>query len=563
MNPHPFRTACFGLTWMLLSTSMLTAVEVRPPFENKITQALKKRLAVNFQAVPLADAIKHLAAKAGVPYRLDLRTYEEDAVKSDTPVTLQRDEQEIAETLCEILNPLGLSYDSHNGPLTVMDFNDQILSSRFFDVSRLVELIKPRLTTEPIVDSSFHPGGGFSGGRGFFGAIHDHADQQSEHMVGLSAGDRVVQPPIERKAGFRVPLKDAQHRFPAEHCLMALIQENTSGQWEEIDMVGGTMTASPGRILMRQTNKVQQEAFDVLSNLEMMLSDLSKYPRLRLGESEEARRVRAALDHILDTVSDAPAATMSLQKWMDQNVRANGVTIRVDQYSLDDEAINWNEVKITLAPGESRRKLFVDALDQAHLSLVFFNCRFVITSLAKADEALSMMAYNVSRLPEAGDFDWLAEFLYQNTSGQWEPVDGVGGTVTNCGIAGLLIVRQTEKVLEEIAEKLDDLCHPLEIPAKPLEPARTQSVYALPDVVMATDLQTVLPKLVDLPQVTWPEGAIQRVGSLLVVRQTEAAHRRIETVIEAMRKAHKISAGEEPSPLVASPEPVKEIAPNP
>jgi len=563
MNPHLFRTVGFGLAWMMFATNTLTAVEVRPPLENKITQALKKRLAVNFQAVPLADAIKHLATEAGVPYRLDLRTYEENAVKSDTPVTLQRDEQEIAETLCEILNPLGLSYDPHNGPLTVMDFNDQILCSRFFDVSRLVELIKPRLTTEPIVDSSFHPGGGFAGGRGFFGAIHDHADQQSEHMVGLSAGDRVVQPPIERKAGFRVPLKDVQHRFPAEHCLMALIQENTSGQWEEIDMVGGTMTASPGRILMRQTNKVQQEAFDVLSNLEMMLTDLSKYPRLRLGESEEARRVRAALDHILDTVSDAPAATMSLQKWMDQNVRANGVTIRVDQYSLDDEAINWNEVKITLAPGESRRKLFVDALDQAHLSLVFFNGRFVITSLAKADEALSTMAYNVSHLPEAGDFDWLAEFLYQNTSGQWEPVDGVGGTATNCGIAGLLIVRQTEKVLEEIAEKLDDLRHPLEIPAKPLEPARTQSIYALPDVVMATDLQTVLPRLVDLPQITWPESSIQRVGSLLVIQQTEVAHRRIETVVEALLKAHKISAGIESTPPVASPETGTEAAHKP
>ncbi len=553
-----------GMVWscwivLMLTTSPLPAVEVRPALENKITQALKKRIAVNFRAIPLSEAIEQLATEAGVPYRLEWPMYAENAVKPDTPVTLQREEQEIAETLLELLGPMSLSYELNDDTLSVTAEGEQILRSRFFDVSRLVELIKPRLTTEPVSDSTF----GVGGGGGFFGVVPENADSQPERMIGLCAGSGGVARVVRRKADFRIPLKNVQHRLPAEHRLMTLIQENTWGQWQEIDMVGGTITASPGRLLLRQTHQVHQQAFVVLSNLEMMLGDLKQYPRLRLGESEDERRVRAALDRILDIVSDAPAGTMSLQAWMDANIRAHGVAIRVDQFALEDEGIDWKEVKVALTPGVSRRKLFQDALIQAHLSLVFFNGRFVITSLVKADEALTTMIYDIGGLPEAGDFDWLADFLYSTTSGQWEMVDGVGGTLSTNGLSGLLIVRQTENVLEEVAKQLDELRHPLEIPAKPLQPARTHSIYALPDVAIATDLQAILPKLVQLPDVTWPDDSIQRVGSMLIVQQTEVAHRRIETVVEALLKTHQISTGVKQARPVSSPDVAKETQKKP
>ncbi|MDP1798361.1 MAG: hypothetical protein Q8K78_12795, partial [Planctomycetaceae bacterium] len=145
----------------------------------------------------------------------------------------------------------------------------------------------------------------------------------------------------------------------------------------------------------------------------------------------------------------------------------------------------------------------------------------------------------------------------ENTSGQWEEVDGVGGTLDLIGtddlqIAGLLIVRQTEKLHEEIPEILDRLRKPLEIPVKEIEPTRTRSVYVLADAPTATDLQKMLPRLIVAPGVSWPADSILRVGSSLIVTQTEAVHHRIERLITAMEKIHKTVAQTDAEPTSES-----------
>lgn len=529
-----------GFCATALTVSVSAAVEVHPSLKNAITRALQKPLAVNFQQTQLKDVLQTLATEAGVPYRIHEEALQEAKISSSTPVTFLTVAQPIAESLQEILSPLLLDLDTRTDELVITTSTHQAesLDQRMYDVSQLVQLIQPRLRSIEVhpnpygVDSGAdsekprnetdelnRASGFFSGGRdgrGFFG---DHPEYQ--------------------RAEFRVPMKVARHRFPAEYVLMTILQENTSGQWADIDGVGGWALLGPGRIFLCQTVTVHHQIFDVLTHLERILEDPKAHANTRLGEDEVDRQRRAALDRILDTISEVPAGTMPLEKWIDLNLRAQGVIIRIDHESLEEDNVDLQNIVIHFRPGVTLRKLLNDALDGTQVSLRYYDKHFMLLSLANADEVLSTMIFDVSDLPEAGDPDWLNEYLFSSTSGQWEDVDGVGGTAHSCGISGLLFVRQSEQVLEEVTKQLSDLRRPLEIPAKPLQAQRTRSIYTLPDITTATDLQTVLPKLVDLPDATWPEDAIQRVGTLLIIQQTEFVHRRIETVIEAIRKAHE------------------------
>lgn len=542
--------ALVSLTWLL---STVEAVEVHPPLENTITRALQKPLAVNFQQTPLTEVLQRLATEAGVPFQIEVEALKGEEVSPAEPITFETEAQPIAETLDEILLPLQLVYDTRTDKLviTTRGRQDEYLDQRFFDVSRLVQLIQPRLRSievRPITPQGFGSGGGeaksdgdlsgtlISPGHDDFGVGNNRGGGFGGGGGGFGGGGQVERKPSR----FRVPMKSALHRFPAEYVLMSILQENTSGQWADVDGVGGTMLPSSGRIWLRQTVNVQHEAHAVLWHLERILQDPKTYANRRLGEDDVDHERRVKLDRILDTVSDAPAGTMPLEKWIDQNIRGHGVIIRIDRDSIREDGIEFDEVLIHLRPGVSRRKLLNDVFDTTQLSLRYFNKHFTLVSLAKADEALSSMIFDVSELPEAGDMEWLVGYLSETTAGQWEFVDGVGGTASPCGISGLLFVRQTDKVLEEVAERLDDLRRPLEIPTKPLQPQRSRSIYKLPDVVTATDLQAMLPKLVDLPDATWPEDAIQRVGAMLIVQQTEFVHRRIEVVIDTIRQAHDI-----------------------
>ncbi len=536
-----------GFVCLLFSTTALSAVEVSPPLENKLTQALKKKIAVNFREAPLEDVIKELAKQATIPCQIDNVSLQDEGIDLQHPVTFITGHQEIAASLAEILHPLGLAFDTSGETLTVLSAgkSEEVLSDRAFDVSQLVELIKPRLLPlEVRVPEDCH-----NLQRGF-GAVDPDVVPDGQRIVAMQFGDGAggFGKASDPKSPFRVVLEPAQHRFPAEYCLQLLVQDNTSGQWQDVDCVGGAIAPSLGRLRIRNTDRVHQEAFKILSSLEMFLREPRKYSPMRLGDDNEDRRLRAAFNEVLDTISAAPEQTIPLQKWMEDNFRDRGLAFRVDQAVLLDEGIDWNAVTIKLIPGVTRRKLLLHALQQADLSIVYEDRKFTITSLVKADECLTTMIHDVSDIPEAGDMDWLAECLYSQTSGQWEQIDGVGGTASTCGISGLLFVRQTEQVQDETTTLLNDLRKPLAVAAKPLQPQRMRSIYTLPDVPTATDLQTVLPKLVDLPDATWPEDAIQRVGSLLVVEQTEFVHRRIEKVVAAIRQAHAVPVPQVPPP---------------
>ncbi len=521
---------CVIAALVLLIPLVTDAVEVHPSLENKITQALKTKHAVDFVNVPLSEVLKQLAAAAKVPYFLNQNQLADEGVEPSVPVTLKRDAQEIAITLQEVLHPLLLDYEARPEWLYVTSsaVMDEVLDTRFYDVSKLVSLVEPRLILyrSPLIDQKpWQHNGGFGGGSfSQFGGGDDNPNSKA-------------------KIAHRHRIKEIDSAYPAETCLMAFIQENTSGQWEAVDGVGGTMTPGKGRLIVRQTQRVHREAIVALTNLEMMLVDPQHPQSLHLRDSEEDRKIQTEYDRLLDAPTNSAPGVMPLKQFLEENFNANGLTIYVDEAALKDEGLVWDELKITIAEGISRRALLTESFHANSLTVVFDYNRFIITTTQGCD-IITTLIYDVSQIPECSDREWLAKVLFESTSGQWEDVDGVGGTLDLIGtddlqIAGLLIVRQSEQVHEEIPEILAKLRRPLEVPSKVIEPARSRSIYALPDLNAATDLQMTLPALIAAPGVAWPPGCIVRVGSSLIVTQSEAVHRRIERLIEAMDTARK------------------------
>ncbi len=442
MKSHRLSVAWFWMTVLCWATGPLPAVEVRPPLENKITQALRKRIAVNFVNTPLSNVLKELAAAANVPYFVDHASLVENEVKFNVPVTLKRDEQPIGRTLEEVLQPLGLDYFPQPEWLYVLAgaTHCEWMEIRHFDVSRLVSLIEPRLVlyrsplTEKLLDPNSEPNGQaqFFGGA-FGGGLHDTEAKQKADKTAAE------------KATRRVRIEEQDPRFPAEACLMAYLQATTSGQWEDIDGVGGTMTPASGRLVVRQSPTVQREVLEVLSDLEMMLSNPPPSKRLRLRDSDEDRQKRAAFDRLLDAPTDSPPGAMSLKKFIDDNFVAHGLPFVVDQAAFEDEGLVWDDLKITVVAGVSRRTLLKEAFHPYMLQIFYEDDVFKVVCLAKADEILAIFLYDVSDIPEARDREWLARALMDDTSGQWEEIDGVGGTLDLTGaddlvIGGLLMV---------------------------------------------------------------------------------------------------------------------------
>jgi hypothetical protein len=210
------------------------------------------------------------------------------------------------------------------------------------------------------------------------------------------------------------------------------------------------------------------------------------------------------------------------------------VPIDVDTAGLQDEGIDWSPTTVNVLPGVSRRDILQEALRTIQSTLVYVDGRYVITTVAKADEEISAVVYDISRIPRSNDEAWVTQLLQESTSGQWENVDGVGGTVSILGSTGLIAAYQTERVHRELAALFEQLRQPATIAEKPSEPARTFSVYGLPNAEIATEVMMVLPKLVDM-KVDWPQDSIQRIGSTLIVHQSEAVHERLDLIIDGLR----------------------------
>jgi hypothetical protein len=118
-----------------------TASTYRPgPGEEKINKALRETTSIDFQNMPLADAIDYLKDKHGIEIQLDNKNLSLVAISSAVPVTCKARGITLASALRLVLNDLDLSWIVHNDVLliTTKEQADSVMSTRIYPVGDLV-----------------------------------------------------------------------------------------------------------------------------------------------------------------------------------------------------------------------------------------------------------------------------------------------------------------------------------------------------------------------------------------------------------------------------------------
>ena len=161
---------------------------------------------------------------------------------------------------------------------------------------------------------------------------------------------------------------------------------------------------------------------------------------------------RKLAERVTLTFKDVP-----LKKLLRDLDKKLGFTIVIDRQSLADEGID-PETKITRTFRNIRlRTVLEEIVTPLNLTLFTDEGTLFITTAAVADERLFSAIIDISHLTESGvDADRITDMLQQETSGPWFDIDGIGGTLDINSAWGVAIVRQTEKVLSEIAVLLAD-----------------------------------------------------------------------------------------------------------
>ncbi|MEX0702835.1 MAG: hypothetical protein WD069_12135 [Planctomycetales bacterium] len=136
------------------------------------------------------------------------------------------------------------------------------------------------------------------------------------------------------------------------------------------------------------------------------------------------------------------------------------------------------------------------------------------------------------------------------TSGPWFDIDGVGGTLTHLD-AGLLVVRQTEAVHQEIAEILDGLREKVVLfrdsdkPAVDPDSVETEVYQILdpggdPREVLAAVRKYVAPESWEGPQA----GELSLIGHALVVRHRHEVQQRVKSFVIKLNSTVPLSDAE-------------------
>jgi hypothetical protein len=176
-----------------------------------------------------------------------------------------------------------------------------------------------------------------------------------------------------------------------------------------------------------------------------------------------------------------------------------GSTIQIDEMSLSDNGIATDTPVSLSLRDKPLHVVLKTLLEPLELMCVVEHGELVVTTAAVCEELMSVALYDVRDICRNNKTSrQFLEMLQDTTSGQWEDIDGVGGSM---GFArpGILLVQQTGPVHDEIfslIEQLRTLRRQAE-PAseRPWERAIETRFHRVP-VHVANFLESNLPKLI-------------------------------------------------------------------
>lgn len=223
------------------------------------------------------------------------------------------------------------------------------------------------------------------------------------------------------------------------------LETMTSGLWEELDGEGGKIVMiSPQAVTIAQTRSAHVEIAALLQHMAAALTGKRAAPTI-IERSEEI------LNRTISKPTNLPAGEMTIDDLAETLRSKLKINVVVLTTALQDEGIDL-DTKVTL-PAEKQSVIaaLTSALADKKLALLIRHEVLQITTQAMVDDLLSVRIYD-SRTSKRPAEEIATQVVQLKDIGQWEDIDGIGGTATAYG--PLVLIRQTAVAHEQLAKQL-------------------------------------------------------------------------------------------------------------
>ncbi len=477
--------------------------QAKAPSQADLRKALETLVPVDFEKVPLNELVQRLAKATGTNMWLDAGALLDEGVALDTPITLKEKPIAAARVLDRILEPWDLTWiiQDHIIQITTLVVAEEILVTVTYPVGDLLEYAKT------------------------------HPAEERVSVVGSMYGVNMTGKPLWNL-----------FPSPAANRLFLFLYLTTDGSWQMTDGTGGTIMFLNNNMLVRQTHRNQLQTAKILSTVrqftqgQLKLSPVAIRPPQYAVEEDACGETSTHQSHQPEMRGSA-AACIRCGHW--QSARHSSVHLTKTPSTVKVypriNPLNWDLKNL---PADSLLRVVLKPLG---LTGIVEDGRLVVTTSVAADERLFTKIHDIRDLSEAGYsvFD-LIKSLEMETFGPWLMMDGTGGAMFE-PLDGLLGVRQTEKVHNEVAAILADLRKQIaDSPNKPAkqdapDPQAVSTKFYL--LNNATDKLTIRQAILALIEPkSWSnnggEGEIVLIDNQLVVKTRNEIQTQVEKFLQ-------------------------------
>ena len=540
----------------LAEVSLSTPLRLAADQEQRILHSLSQRIKVEAEDAPLSEVIQFISQSIDREILIDTPALADAGISTDQNTTFKLGEMTTWQALHFLLKPFQLSWTARDGVLeiTTNEETEAQLVTRVYDVRKLCELLEP--ISKEILSQPRHQqrgsagmGGGGGGGGGMMGGGTGGGGMFSlpvqalgPAVIGMGTSSDIFH---ETHSSEPVSLET----MSIESFLANVMRSLTLWKWLEIDGEGGAIQAGKGCLIVRQNSQAQFHIAGILEGLERLLDPKSpskSTPLRRIGYPyEEDTDIFASLSKLKNLEID----NQGLENALQQIATEAGCRLLIDAPTLADEGISSDQpVKCHLHKlplGICLKKL----LEPLQLTYVVEEGVLVITTIAKADETLSIRVYDISnchKITKPLSYARLLSTLADLTSGKWLELEGEGGQAELLSSKHLLVL-QTQQVHSEIELLIEELS--ADKTGSPAKSPITLRVYTAPDTETAVDLVKILPRILGnawIENGSADNGSIDQAGNSLLINQTWAVHLKIEKIIDAITMSRR---KQNPSPF--------------
>lgn len=499
-----------------------------------------KAVSATVTDMPLRTAVEQWLKAADIPFAWDWEALSQDDVSK--PMTQRLGTVSLYQALYFTLPSAGATWiiDDEMLKLTTRSVADESLLFRTYSLARegspgvrafrLESLFGPWRPDRDIIEG-MHPQ---SNASGTFGGRNLSSDANGGFVDGRRQQNTSL-PPSE--TNLLAPPAPTNWEEVFQHLAYSV----SSGPWEVYDNVGGYSTLFNKQLAVRQTPKVLWEIEGLLETLE----EFPNHPDRRVGVTLRTRPMYPIAQEDAWRQTFAARASVNFRAVPMRDVlfaigEKYQLPVCMDTVALAESHLDSAIPVDCVATDQPLGEVLQGVLKPLGFDAVLEEGGLVLTSPSQADEFLTTKLYDVCDLTMARQPQVLVDSLIERTSGQWQVVDNVGGTVL-LATPRILIIMQTAAVHAEIATNLEKLrrSQPEPPPATDLpvndlsQPLEIRS-YAVFNVDLIDELLAAIPQFV--AEKTWtaqPDGPkVVKLGNQLLIRQTDAVHTQIARFLQ-------------------------------